>query len=76
MAYLEREGYYKETSYFDLISSIASDGANLLDPEDVKAKIAKHKYNDKREKEHPWKDSVKMLSCYAYDLFCKMEGIT
>ena len=65
MAYLEREGYYKDTSYLDLISVIARDGADLLDPEDVKTKIAKHK----------WKSSVKMLATYAYDAFCRMENI-
>jgi len=75
-AYLEREGFYKETSYFDLLRSLANDGANLLNPEDVKAKIARHRYKDKNGKEHPWKDSTKMIACYAYDAFCKMEGIS
>jgi integrase len=65
MAYLEREGYYQDTSYLDLVKSLANSGANLLDPEDVKTKIARHK----------WKDSVKMLAVYAYDQFCKMEKI-
>ena len=75
-AYLEREGYYEDTSYFDLISSIANDGANLLNPEDVKEKIARHKFKDKAGKERPWKESVKLLTCYAYDSFCRMEEIT
>jgi integrase len=65
MAYLEREGYYKDTSYLDLIKTLVKDGTNLLNPEDVKTKIARHK----------WKDSVKMLATYAYDAFCKMEKI-
>jgi integrase len=63
-AYLEREGYYKETSYLDLLVVLAKT-ANLLDPEDVKTVIARKK----------WKDSVKMLACYAYRLFAKMENI-
>jgi cellobiose phosphorylase len=49
MAYLEREGYYQDTSDLDLIKTLVKDGANLLDPENVKTKIARHK----------WKDSVK-----------------
>jgi integrase len=65
MAYLEREGYYEHTSYLDLIKTLVKDGADLLNPEDVKTKIARHK----------WKDSVKMLATYAYDSFCKMEKI-
>ncbi len=65
MAYLEREGYYQDTCYLQLIRQLARDGANLLDSEDVKTKIAKRE----------WKDSVKMLATYAYDAFCKMEGI-
>ena len=66
MAYLERQGYYQDTVYLQLVRQLATDGANLLDPEDVKAKIAKRN----------WKDSVKMLATYAYDAFCKMEGIS
>jgi integrase len=65
MAYLEREGYYENTSYLDLIKTLDKDDANLFDPEDVKTKIARHK----------WKDSVKMLAVYAYDAFCRMEKI-
>jgi integrase len=71
MAYLERQGYYKDTCYLRLIEKLAKDGANLLDPEDVKEKIAKHK----KKNGEPWKDSVKKLASHAYDAFCKMEGI-
>lgn len=71
MAYLEREGYYKDTCYLRLIEKLAKDGANLKDPEDVKEKIAKHK----KKSGEPWKDSVKRLATFAYDQFCKMEGI-
>jgi hypothetical protein len=65
MAYLEREGYSEGIGYPATIKHLVKDGANLLDPENVKTKIAQHK----------WKDSVKMLATYAYDAFCKMEGI-
>lgn len=75
VAYLEREGYYEGTSYYDLIGSIASDGANLLDPEDVKAKIAQHTYNFRNGRSGKWKDSTKALAVQAYDLFCKMQGL-
>lgn len=75
-AFLEREGYYKETCYFDLISSFATDGANLLDPEDVKTKIAQHSYKFRNGREGKWKDSTKALAVQAYDLFCSMEGLT
>jgi integrase len=71
MAYLEREGYYKDTCYLRLIEKLAKDGANLLDPEDVKEKIAKHR----KKSGEPWKDSVKRLATFAYDQFCKMEEI-
>ena len=75
IAYLEREGYYEGTSYYNLISSLATDGANLLNPEDVKAKIAQHTYKFKNGREGKWKDSTKAIAVQAYDLFAKMEGI-
>jgi integrase len=75
MAYLERQGFYSEISYIDLLTSLAKDGADLLNPVSVKEKIAKHKYKDKNGQEQPWKDSTKMLAVYAYDLFCRMKGI-
>lgn len=49
----------------DLLIRIAKT-ANLLDPEDVKAVVARQQ----------WKDSVKMLACYAYRAFAKMENIS
>jgi integrase len=73
--YLERQGAYADTSYIGLLKSLVKDGADLLNPEDIKEKIARHKYNDKDGKEQPWKDSVKMLAVYAYDAFCRMKGI-
>jgi len=65
MAYLEREGYSADIGYPTTLRHLVKDGANLLDPENVKTFIAQQK----------WKDSVKMLAVYAYDAFCKMEGI-
>jgi len=65
MAYLEREGYSEGIGYPATIKHLVKDGANLLDPENVKTIIARQK----------WKDSVKMLATYAYDAFCKMQGI-
>jgi hypothetical protein len=53
-----------------------AEGANLLDPEDGKTKIARHKYRDRKNGEvKEWKESVKMLAAYACDAFCKMESI-
>jgi integrase len=65
MAYLEREGYSAGIGYPVTLRHLVKDCANLLDPENVKTIIAQQK----------WKDSVKMLAVYAYDAFCKMEGI-
>jgi integrase len=65
MAYLEREGYSEGIGYPATIKHLVKDGANLLDPENVKTVIARQK----------WKNSVKMLATYAYDAFCKMQGI-
>ena len=41
----------------------------------MKTKIARHKGKDRRGNETTWKDATKMLASYAYDAFCKMEGI-
>jgi len=65
MAYLEREGYSAGIGYPATLKHLVKDRANLLDPENVKAVIARQK----------WKDSVKMLATYAYDAFCKMQDI-
>ena len=65
MEHLVREGYYKDTSYFTLVKNLATTGADLTNPDDVKTKIA----------QKPWKNSVKMLACYAYGHFCKMRKI-
>ena len=62
--WLEKEGY-KSKAYLNLLRLLAKDGADLLDPEDVKAAIARQ----------PWKDSVKLLSVQAYTAFTKMLDI-
>jgi integrase len=71
MAYMEREGYSAQTGYPEILRHLAKDGANLLDPENVKLVIAQQK----KKNGEPWKDSVKMLATYAYDAFCQMQGI-
>jgi len=76
ISYLERAGYYEKSSYYDLVRSVASDGANLLDPENVKTKIAQHTYKFKNGREGKWKESTKLLTVQASDVFCTMEGIT
>jgi integrase len=65
MAYIEREGYSEGNSYIHITQRLLKLGANLYDPEDVKTVIARQ----------PWKDSVKILSVYAYDAFARMEKI-
>jgi len=60
--WLEKEGYYKDSAYLKLICTLAKRGANLLDPENVKAVIAKQ----------PWKNGTKMLAVHAYDIMAKM----
>jgi len=59
--WLENQGY-KGSAYLRLIRLLSKRGANLLDPESVKATIAK---------EH-WKDGTKMLATHAYDIMVKM----
>jgi integrase len=71
MAYLEREGYSAGIGYPVTLRHLIKDGANLLDPENVKLVIAQ----EKKKNGEPWKDSVKMLATYAYDAFCQMQGI-
>jgi integrase len=71
MAYLEREGFCADIQYPQTLGHLAKDGADLLDPENVKTVIAKQR---KRNGE-PWSDSMKMLAVYAYDAFCRMQDI-
>jgi integrase len=63
--WLEKENYYKDSVYPNLLHTLAKSGANLFDPEDVKTRIAKQ----------PWKDGVKRLAVYAYDAMTKMLNI-
>jgi integrase/rubredoxin len=71
MAYLEREGFAAGIQYPQTLSHLVKDGANLLDPENVKTVIAKQR----KKNGEPWSDSMKMLATCAYDAFCKMQGI-
>jgi integrase len=72
MAYLERNGFDEENTYPNILMHLAGDGANLLDPEDVKTVIAKQK----KKNGEPWTDSMKMLAVCAYDAFCHMRKIS
>ncbi len=56
--WLEKEGY-KDNRYPCDVKTLAYLGANLSDPEDVKAKIGAHKV----------KDGTKMLLTYSYEAF-------
>jgi integrase len=71
MAYLEREGFAAENQYPTTLSHLVKDGANLLDPENVKMVIAQQR----KKNGEPWSDSMKMLATCAYDVFCQMQGI-
>lgn len=66
MAYLEKEGYGKETRYPNNLKTLANLGANLLDPENVKETIGKHNI----------KNGAKLQHVYAYSAFCKMLKIS
>jgi len=63
--WLEKEGYYKDSTYLKMIRVLAKRGANLLNPEDVKTVIAKQ----------PWKNGTKMLAVHAYDIMAKILNI-
>ena len=71
MAYLEREGFNSENQYPTNLSHLVKDGANLLDPENVKMVIAQQK----KKNGEPWSDSMKLLATCAYDAFCQMQEI-
>ena len=71
MAYLEREGFAEENQYPRTLAHLVKDGANLLDPENVKTVIAKQR----KKNGEPWSDSMKMLATCAYDAFCEMQEI-
>jgi integrase len=65
LAYLEKEGYSEETQYPNHLRRLAKRGANLRDPESVKAVIGKQKV----------KDGMKLQYVYAYAAFLKMLKI-
>ena len=58
----------EETTYPTILTHLVGDGANLLDPENVKMIIAHQKKKDGA----PWSDSMKLMACCAYDAFCQM----
>jgi integrase len=65
LAYLEKEGFCGESQYPSIIKRLAKLGANLLDPEDVKAVIGRQKV----------KDGMKLQYVYAYNAFATMLKI-
>jgi integrase len=71
MAFMERNNFDEENRYPNILTHLAKDGANLLDPENVKMIIARQ---IKRNGD-AWSDSMKLLATCAYDAFCNMEGI-
>ena len=62
LAYLEKEGFCGESRYPGLIKRLAKLGANLEDPEDVKAVIGRMKV----------KDGMKLQYVYGYAAFAEM----
>ncbi|MGQ9642199.1 MAG: hypothetical protein ACUVUF_08840 [Candidatus Bathycorpusculaceae bacterium] len=63
---LKKEGYTKETRYPYCLKKLVKLGANLLDPESVKAVVGKHEI----------RNSAKLQYVYAYDAFCRMLGLS
>jgi integrase len=66
MAWLEKEGYGKETRYPYNLKRLIGLGANLLSPESVKETIGRHNV----------KNGSKLQHVYAYSAFCKMLKMT
>jgi integrase len=62
MAYLEKEGYGKESRYPNNLKTLVNLGADLLNPESVKETLGKHNI----------KDGAKLQYVYAYSAFLKM----
>jgi len=63
--WMQKEGY-KPNRYGANLKTLVYLGADLMNPEDVKAKIGAHKV----------RDGMKMLLCYAYEAFLKMNNMT
>jgi len=66
MAWLEKEGFAKDTKYPNNLKTLVNLKANLLDPESVKTVIGKHNI----------KNGAKLQYVYAYSTFCKMLKIS
>jgi len=64
--YLDKEGYGENCRYVSCIRMLLNSNCNVYNPENVKEVIAKKK----------WKDGTKMQTCYAYDAFTRMAGLT
>jgi len=64
--WLQKEGYGENCRYVSCIRMLINSGTNLLNPDDVKAAIAKKK----------WKNGTKMQATYAYDALARMLNIT
>jgi integrase len=63
--WLQKEGYGENCRYNSCIKMLINTGADLHNPEDVKAVIARKK----------WKDGTKMQMVYAYNALTKMLKI-
>jgi integrase len=66
LAYLEKEGYSDEIQYPNHIRRLVKRGAELRNPENVKAVIGRQKV----------KDGMKLQYVYAYDALAKMMKIS
>jgi hypothetical protein len=73
--YLEKEAYSDENDYPKLLAHLARIGADLHDPESVKAVIAQMKYTNRHGEVVKCKNGTKMLYCAAYSVFADMLKI-
>jgi len=65
MAWLEKEGYTKDSKYPNNLKTLVNLGADLLNPESVKEVLGKHNI----------KDGAKLQYVYAYSAFANMLKI-
>jgi len=77
-AFLEREGYPPTTKYPEMIKQLVKLGADLQNPENVKAIIGRLKGKKRKgeEEQGPAKNGTKTQFVYAYDAFAKMLKIS
>ncbi len=77
-AYLERNGFDDENTYPDILARLVGAGANLLEPESVKAAIAKGIMDEDEFKKSGkrWSNSMRAIAVCAYGAFCDMEKIS